>query len=80
MSTTAMQHRLAALVSGMSAPPHTLKNMAIITPDLQPCPMPELSTAQGQAMLEPYLKGRDMVVLDNIATLCRTGKENEAQS
>lgn len=75
-----MQHRLAALVSGMSVPPHTLKNMALITPDLQPCPMPDLSTAQGQVMLEPFLKGMDMVVLDNIATLCRTGKENEAQS
>ena len=34
----------------------------------------------GQLALEPYLKGVDMVVLDNIATLCRTGKENEAQS
>ena len=80
MPATAMQHRLAALVSGMSVPPHTLKNMALITPDLQPCPMPDLSTAQGQIMLEPFLKGVDMVVLDNIATLCRTGKENEAQS
>ena len=80
MRATAMQHRLAALVSGMSVPPHTLKNMALITPDLQPCPMPDLSTAQGQVMLEPFLKGVDMVVLDNIATLCRTGEENEALS
>ena len=31
-------------------------------------------------VLEPYLKNVDMVVLDNIATLCRTGKENESQS
>ena len=42
--------------------------------------MPDLSTMSGQLALEPYLKGVDMVVLDNIATLCRTGKENEAQS
>lgn len=42
--------------------------------------MPDVSTANGQAMLEPFLKGVDMVVLDNIATLCRTGKENESQS
>ena len=42
--------------------------------------MPDLSTISGQMMLEPYLKGVDMVVLDNIATLCRTGKENESQS
>ena len=75
-----MQNRLGALVSGMAAPPHTLDNLAIITPDLQPCPMPDLSTTNGQTALEPYLKGVDMVVLDNIATLCRTGKENESQS
>ena len=80
MPATSMQSRLAALVNGMSVPPHTLKNMALITPDLQPCPMPDVSTANGQAMLEPFLKGVDMVVLDNIATLCRTGKENESQS
>lgn len=54
--------------------------MALITPDLQPCPMPDLSTAGGQTMIEPFLQGVDMVVLDNIATLCRTGKENESQS
>ena len=80
MPATSMQNRLSALVNGMSIPPHTLKNMALITPDLQPCPMPDLSTAGGQAMIEPFLKDVDMVVLDNIATLCRTGKENESQS
>ena len=80
MPATSMQSRLSALVNGMSVPPHTLKNMALITPDLQPCPMPDLSTAGGQAIIEPFLKDVDMVVLDNIATLCRTGKENESQS
>ncbi len=42
--------------------------------------MPDLSTSNGQSMIEPFLKDVDMVVLDNISTLCRTGKENEAQS
>ena len=80
MPAIAMQNRLSALISGMAAPPHIKKNLAIITPDLQLRPMPDLSTISGQMMLEPYLKGVDMVVLDNIATLCRTGKENESQS
>ena len=80
MPATAMQSRLAALIGGMAVPPHALKNLTLITPDLQPCPMPDLSTMSGQMALEPYLKDVDMVVLDNIATLCRTGKENEAQS
>ena len=80
MPAIAMQNRLSALISGVAAPSHTKKNLTLITPDLQPCFMPDLSTPSGQMMLEPYLKGVDMVVLDNIATLCRTGKENESQS
>ena len=42
--------------------------------------MPDLSTTSGQTMIEPFLKDVNMVVLDNIASLCRTGKENESQS
>ena len=80
MPAITMQERLAALVSGMAAPPHALRNLTIITPDIQPCSMPDLSTLSGQAVVEPFLKGVDMVVLDNISTLCRTGKENESQS
>lgn len=80
MPAITMQERLAALVSGMAAPPHALHNLTIITPDIQPCPMPDLSTLGGQAVIEPFLKGMNMVVLDNISTLCRTGKENESQS
>ena len=42
--------------------------------------MPDLSTELGQATIEPFLAGVDVVVLDNLATLCRTGKENESHS
>ena len=80
MPAIAMQNRLTALVGGMSIPPHALENLFLITPDLQSRPIPDLSTVSGQAELEPYLNGMDMIVLDNIATLCRTGKENESQS
>ncbi len=80
MPATSMQTRLSSIIGGMSAPPQALKNLSLITPDLQPCAMPDLSTHSGQSMLEPFLKGVDMLVLDNISTLCRTGKENEAQS
>ncbi len=80
MPATSMKSRLSSIIGGMSAPPQALKNLSLITPDLQPCAMPDLSTLSGQSMLEPFLKGVDMLVLDNISTLCRTGKENEAQS
>ena len=80
MPAITMQERLAALMSGMAPPPHVLQNLTIVTPDVQPMPMPDLSTTAGQAALEPLLCGRDMLILDNISTLCRTGKENESQS
>ena len=80
MPAISMQERLAALSLGMAAPAHALQNLSIITPDMQPRPMPDLATVAGQEALEPFLFGVKLLVLDNLATLCRTGKENESQS
>lgn len=80
MPAISMQERLAALSLGMAAPPRALQNLSIITPDMQPRSMPDLATTYGQQALEPFLSGVNMLVLDNLATLCRTGKENESQS
>ena len=80
MPAISMQERLAALATGMAAPPHAMQNFSIITPDIQSRPMPDLATTHGQQALEPFLAGVDLLVLDNLATLCRTGKENESQS
>ncbi len=55
-------------------------NLSIITPDLQEYGMPNLSTPEGQASIEPYLNGIDLAILDNLSTLCREGKENEDES
>lgn len=75
-----MKERLESLATGMAVPPWALENLILITPDLQPCPVPDLSTEAGQALVEPFLHGVDVVILDNLATLCRTGKENESYS
>ena len=64
----------------MAVPEYALQNFSLLTPDMQPRPMPDLATVAGQRALEPFLSGVNMLVLDNLATLCRTGKENEAQS
>lgn len=80
MPARAMQERLAYLAMGNNVPPNATNNLVLVTPDIQPCPMPDLSTYAGQQALEPLLKDISLLVLDNIATLCRTGKENEAQS
>lgn len=80
MPAIAMQERLAALALGMAAPAYAMKNLSILTPDMQSRPMPDLATPSGQMALEPFLDGINLLVLDNLSTLCRTGKENESQS
>ncbi|QJQ95432.1 MULTISPECIES: AAA family ATPase [Halomonadaceae] len=81
MPAVALQERLAAGVANgfvVSAP----GSLNIITPDMQPDfrPMPDLSTPEGQLLLEPHSDAADLIVVDNIATLCRSGRENEGES
>jgi len=72
-----LQERLTGLISGMRIEPHAPLN--ILTPDLQPLGMPDLGTKQGQDLLEPHIENIDLIIVDNISTLIRSGKENEAE-
>lgn len=80
MPANVMQQRIAdirAAAGKVAIPDH----FRVITPDLQgDHGMPDLSTSVGQAALEQALEGIDLVVVDNISTLCRRGVENEAES
>ena len=42
--------------------------------------MPDISSPAGQKALDQHLDGVDLLVLDNLSTLCRSGNENEAES
>lgn len=81
MPAPALQDRLAALVrdNDVEAGPGMLR---ILTPDRQPLGiMPDLSTVEGQLALDKVVeRDTDLIVLDNLSALCRTGKENEAES
>ncbi len=75
MPATLMQERLSVLVKRELLAPFKL-----ITPDLQQNAMPDLATHEGQVMLAPFLKDIHLIIVDNISTLCRSTKENEADS
>lgn len=80
MPAATMQERLAAIVqaSEYEAEPERLR---IITPDLQPEGMPDLATAAGQETVNAVLpEDTALIVVDNLSTLIRSGKENEAES
>jgi len=80
MPASTMQERLAAIVAGSPKDLPSPDFLRIITPDMQPDLMPNLAKPEGQSALAPFLDGVELVVIDNLATLCRLGRENEAES
>jgi putative DNA primase/helicase len=80
MPGATMQERLAALALAQDKEPPA-DHFWIITPDLQPEFIPNLASADGQDAITEWLAdGVDLVVIDNISTLCRTGGENESDA
>ena len=78
-----LQQRLRTIVSGLPKTEPRLPDpgyFKIVTPDLQRGAMPDIATSRGQAMIESRLDGGDLLVLDNLSCLARSGKENEGES
>ena len=42
--------------------------------------MPDLSLPEAQSLYAPLIADRDLVIVDNLSTICRSVKENEADS
>lgn len=78
MPAGTMQERLAQAVhqQGLELPAEDY--FRLITPDRQEQAMPDIASKEGQAMLAPFVADAEFIVIDNLSTLCRTGKENEA--
>ena len=58
----------------------TSDNFKLITPDLQDIVTPNLANYESQTEIESYTDEADLIVVDNISTLCRTGKENDSDN
>lgn len=79
MAMPDIQERLERLVLGLKLNPKETF-LRIITPDSQHMPLPDLATKAGQDVFNPYLKDVSFIVVDNLASLCNTGRENETES
>ncbi len=80
MPAAAMQERLKRISNTENLKPPDPSFFRLITPDLQDTPMPDLSTKEGRDTLEEFVQESDLVIIDNISTLFRSGVENEAES
>jgi hypothetical protein len=77
MPAAVLQERLANIVTASDVEPTAA--LRLITPDCQPKRMLDLTDADDQAALSGHLDNIDFIIVDNISTLCRTGRENEAE-
>jgi hypothetical protein len=79
MPGAAMKERLGEIVKANDKEPPE-GYFRIVTPDIQTVSLPDLGTARGQEAIEPLLLDAELIVLDNLSTLCRAGPENEGES
>lgn len=74
-----LQERLAqVVVAGDFPDPPLGVNLRLMSSDMHENGIPDLSTKEGQNALGKHLEAVDLLVLDNLSTLCRGGMENEA--
>ena len=78
MPAVTMQERIANVIRGVDKEPLT-DHLHFITPDLQEHGIPDLATPEGQRIIEPYAEQANVIILDNISTLCRSGVENKGE-
>lgn len=80
MPAVAMQERLKRLSLSEDLKPPAPDYLRLITPDLQDGPMPDLSTFEGRALLKDLIGDAELIIIDNLSSLFRSGVENEAES
>lgn len=78
MPARLMQERLESITKASNTQAEE-GYFTLLTPDMQELGMPDLSTPEGQKQYEPFVEDAEFIVIDNISTLARTGKENEAE-
>lgn len=78
MPAIALQERIAKIAVSNEKEP--VEPFRIITPDMQPSGMIDLSRIADQNDLQQHLKNIDLIIVDNLSTLCRSGKENEGEA
>ena len=80
MPASSMQERLRRIAFAEDKQPPTPDYLRLITPDLQDNPLPDLSSMEGRRQLEAIISDSELIIIDNLSSLFRSGVENEAES
>jgi hypothetical protein len=79
MPAVALRERLAEIAGRETPEPPAADYLRLVAMDLQERGL-DLSDEDHQHELETHLEGVDVIIADNISTLCQGGRENEAES
>lgn len=80
MPASTLQERLADIIARNDKEPPDPNFFRILAYDTLEGAGPDISTEQGQIELKPELEGVKLVIVDNLSSIVRSGKENEAES
>lgn len=79
MPGSMLKERFAAIVAASDLDPPE-DAFRLVAADLQPDGLPDLSDPEAQRFYDKSIAGADLVVIDNLSTICRSLRENEADS
>ena len=77
---TVLQERLRHAIADLDNRSYAETHIRIVPSDLFERGLPDLATVEGQEALDPLIGDAELIILDNVSTLIRSGKENEAES
>jgi putative DNA primase/helicase len=80
MPAVTLQERLARIAGDNAAEPPDASHLRILASDLSQDGLPDLSNPEEQARYAEAVRDAALIVVDNLSTLCRSGRENESES
>lgn len=81
MPCAVLQQRLQKISGNSKVQPPSWDNLTIAAADDQELGLPDLSNAEAQrTYFAPLVANADLIIADNLGTLCRSIKENEADT
>jgi hypothetical protein len=80
MPAVTLQERWSTIVDKSDREPPSGDYIRILASDLCEFGLPDISTEKGQELIEPHIGDADLIIVDNLSTLARSGKENESES
>lgn len=80
MPAATLQDRYSAVVVAASMRDAPRENFCLLAADVQPDGLPDLANDEAQRFYEPVIANAELVIVDNLSTIARGLRENEADA